>query len=117
MHSVVLDSGLGFTHYAISANGRGLLSLNSADSIDYRRNGAPLIGNLGVGYGFRSDSVFRLAIILGALIPITKLGDGTVTSTGSFTEVDRANMRSELDSITNTSRVHAYLEAAFGFLF
>jgi hypothetical protein len=117
-HSVIIDTGLGMSHYSMSANGHGTYSSNAGDTIDYRLSGTPLVGNLGVGYGFRSNSVFRVAVIAGAIVHITKLGHGTVTTTGSFTESDRADMRADLDdAIAPLMRPRAYLDASFGLLF
>jgi hypothetical protein len=117
-HSVVVDTGFGITNYSMSANGRGTQPSNLSDSIDYRRKGSPGLANIGVGYGYRSNSEFRIAVILGALVHTNKLKSGTVTSSGTFTEFDRENLRTQLDDTSDKlTQVRAYLEVSIGFLF
>ena len=117
-HSVVVDTGLGVTHYSMAAAGHGQGLGSSADTLDYRRAGTPVVGNLGVDYGFRSDSVFRVTVILGALIHASQMPGGTVTSTGAFTEADRTDLRVRLDDAINPlTDPRAYLDASVGFLF
>jgi len=117
-HSVVVDTGFGITSYSMSASGHGILSSNGADTLDYRRSGTPGLANIGVGYGYRSNSEFRIAVILGALVHTNQLKSGTVTSGGSFTSTDRDNLRTQLDDTSNQlTQVRAYLEVSVGFLF
>ena len=98
--------------------GHGTQPSNFGDTLDYRRKGTPGLANIGVGYGYRSNSEFRIAVILGALVHTNKLSSGTVTSGGSFTELERENLRTQLDDTSNQlTQVHAYLEVSIGFLF
>jgi hypothetical protein len=115
-HSVVIDGGLGFSNYSMSANGVGLF--DSTESLHYKRSGTPGLANIGVGYGYRSNAEFRISIILGAMVHTNKLPAGTVTSTGSFTASDRENLRSEVDAAADKlTDVRAYGEVSIGFLF
>ena len=117
-HSVVVDTGFGITSYSMSASGHGTQASNFGDTLDYRRKGTPGLANIGVGYGYRSNSEFRIAVILGALVHTNKLNSGTVTSSGSFTELDRENLRTQLDDTSDKlTQVRAYFEVSIGFLF
>jgi hypothetical protein len=117
-HSVVVDTGLGVTHYAMSASGRSTASSNLSDAIDYKRSKTPMLGVLGAKYGYRTNSMFRMAVVLGVMLHATKMGEGTVTSSGSFTEADRYDLRVSLDDLGDElTKVRGYGEASVGFLF
>jgi hypothetical protein len=118
-HSFIFDTGLGVTNYSMSASGEGILASNSSDSVKYELKGTPFVGNFGVGYGYRSNDWFRVSVTMGALFHFNRPDPGTVTSTGSFTEADRAELRTEMEEICDKQlfRTRAYLDASFGFLF
>jgi hypothetical protein len=102
----------------MSASGTGTSTYNLGDSVDYKRSGTPLVGNIGAGYGFRSNSMFRVSAIIGVILHSRNLNDGSVTSTGSFTATDREDLRVQLDNVGNDlTKPRPYLEGSFGFLF
>jgi hypothetical protein len=115
-HSVVIDAGFGITNYSMSATGDDSASPNSA--LSYSRKGTPMVGNLGVGYGYRSNSMFRVAAIMGVLLHAQKLGAGTVTSDTTFTQQDRDDLRADVDAAGNKlTDPRVYLEGTVGLLF
>jgi hypothetical protein len=117
-HSIVLDTGIGVTNYSMSASGYGTSSFNLGDSIQYKRSGTPVMGNIGAGYGFRSNGMFRVSVIMGVILQASKMNTGTVTSSSSFTAADREDLRVQLDTIgDDLTKPRPYLEGSFGFLF
>jgi hypothetical protein len=113
-HSLILDFGAGVNPTTLTASG----SDTSGNSIDYKRSGTPVLTTVGIGYGYRSAGGFRLALLGGALIHLSKLGESTVSTTGAFSATDRANLQKDLDDISDKlTRVRAYLELDLGAVF
>jgi outer membrane protein OmpA-like peptidoglycan-associated protein len=114
-HSLLGDVGIGFTHYGITADADD----NAGESLDYRRSTTPLIGHLGVGYGYRPNGPqagFRLAVIVGALVHLTSLGDSSVNA--GFAAPLGPGLQGALDSETNKlDDLEPYGEVSFGWLF
>jgi hypothetical protein len=114
-HAPIIELGEGTTWYSLDTTAR---SVGTLDSMTYSRSGSPAFTYLGAGYGYRADGWFRLTATLGVILPDTNLGDSTVTSTGSFTDADRASFRSALDGVTNDfGKAHIYGELAIGAMF
>lgn len=114
-HALIGDAGLGFTHYRISAD----LDDGAMGTGSYERNTTPLIGHLGLGYGFRPNRAQagpRLALVLGGLVHFTKLGDSSTSLSGGFT--NGPALKTALDNETNElDDLEPYAEASFGWLF
>lgn len=114
-HAFIGDAGLGFTHYRMSAD----LDDGAMGTGSYKRNTTPLIGHLGLGYGFRPNRAQagpRLALVLGGLVHFTKLGDSSTSLSGGFT--NGAALKTALDNETNElDDLEPYAEASFGWLF
>ncbi len=114
-HSFIGDAGLGFTHYRISAD----LDDGAGGTGSYKRNTTPLIGHLGLGYGFRPNGAQagpRLALVLGGLLHLTKLGDSSINTNATFT--NGPALKTALDNETNDlDDLEPYAEASFGWLF
>lgn len=114
-HALIGDAGLGFTHYRISAD----LDDGAMGTGSYERNTTPLIGHLGLGYGFRpnrAEAGPRLALVLGGLVHFTKLGDSSTSLSGGFT--NGPALKTALDNETNElDDLEPYAEASFGWLF
>jgi outer membrane protein OmpA-like peptidoglycan-associated protein len=113
-HSFIGDVGVGITHYRMSADMTDQLDVSG----DYTRNTTPLIGHLGVGYGFRpngSQAGPRLALVIGPLFHLTELGASEFSPAG----LTGGNaLQQSLDDTTNDlDDVEAYGEASFGWLF
>jgi outer membrane protein OmpA-like peptidoglycan-associated protein len=115
-HSLIADVGLGISHYEISADAN-----DGTNEFEYDRSGTPLIGNVGLGYGFRpnrSNPGFRFAIVAGPLFHLTGLGDSEFTARGAFNAADAAALAAALDDDTDELEdIEAYAEASFGLLF
>jgi hypothetical protein len=113
-HSLLLDLGAGINPTSLSASG----SDSTGNSIDYKRSGTPVLTTVGLGYGFRTEGGFRLALLGGALIHVNKLGDSTVSTTGAFSTSDRAAIKADLDDVSNNlTKVRAYIELDLGAVF
>jgi outer membrane protein OmpA-like peptidoglycan-associated protein len=114
-HSVIGDVGIGFTHYRISAD----LDDGAGNSGSYTRRTTPLIGHLGLGYGFRpngSQAGPRLAMLVGGLLHFTDLGDSSVDTDAGF--ADAAALQAAMDDETDDlSDLEPYAEVSFGWLF
>lgn len=114
-HAFIGDAGFGFTHYRFSAD----LDDGAMGTGTYERNTTPLIGHLGLGYGFRPNGAQagpRLALVLGGLVHFTKLGDSTISQSGGFT--NGPALKTALDNETNElDDLEPYAEASFGWLF
>jgi outer membrane protein OmpA-like peptidoglycan-associated protein len=114
-HAFIGDAGLGFTHYRISAD----LDDGAMGTGSYERNTTPLIAHLGLGYGFRPNGAQagpRLALVLGGLLHLTKLGDSSISTEAGF--ANGAALKAALDDETNElDDLEPYAEASFGWLF
>jgi outer membrane protein OmpA-like peptidoglycan-associated protein len=114
-HSLIGDAGLGFSHYRISAD----LDDGGAGTGEYTRNTTPLIAHLGLGYGFRPNGAEagpRLALAIGGLLHLTKLGSSTITSTAAF--AGGPGLKTAMDNETNKlDDIEPYGEISFGWLF
>jgi outer membrane protein OmpA-like peptidoglycan-associated protein len=114
-HSVIGDLGVGFTHYRISAD----LDDNVGSTGEYTRRTTPLIGHIGLGYGFRPNGAEagpRLAIVLGALVHFTDLADSTANTPAGF--ANAAGLQAAVDRETNAlADPEPYGEVSFGWLF
>jgi outer membrane protein OmpA-like peptidoglycan-associated protein len=114
-HALIGDAGLGFTHYRFSAD----LSDGAMGTGSYERNTTPLIGHLGLGYGFRPNGAQpgpRLALVLGGLLHLTKLGDSSISTNAGFN--NGPALKTALDNETNElDDLEPYAEASFGWLF
>lgn len=113
-HSVLGDVGVGFTHYRIDAEMTDAVGANG----DYTRNTTPIIGHLGVGYGYRPNSFQagpRLALIVGGLFHLTDLGTSEIDAAGV---ANAAQLQAALDNETDElADFELYGEASFGWLF
>jgi hypothetical protein len=115
-HSVVIDAGFGITNYSMSASGHD--SAYTSSSLSYSRKGTPPVGNLGVGYGYRSNSMFRVAAIIGVLLHAKKLGAGTLTCDSTYHPTDCELLRADVDAAGNKlTDPRVYLEGTVGLLF
>lgn len=113
-HAPIIEVGEGITSYSLSATGSDLFG----NSLTYTRKGSPAFTFLGAGYGYRADGWFRFTATLGVVMPDTTLGDSTVSSTGSFTDADRASFKSAMDGATDgITKVQVYGELSVGALF
>jgi outer membrane protein OmpA-like peptidoglycan-associated protein len=114
-HAVIGDVGLGFTHYSLSAD----LEDGAGVGGSYDRSGTPLIGHLGLGYGFRPNGAQagpRLALILGGLVHFTDLGDSSVDTDPGF--ANAAGLQAAMDDETDKlNDLEPYAELSFGWLF
>lgn len=114
-HALIGDAGLGFTHYRSSAD----LDDGAMASGSYERNTTPLIANLGLGYGFRPNGAQagpRLALVVGGLLHLTKLGDSSISTNATF--ANGPALKAALDDETNElDDLEPYAEASFGWLF
>lgn len=117
-HSPILEGGVGFSHYSMNASGHGSLASNSGDGLEYKRSGMSGIGHIGAGYGFRTNSMFRLAVTFGALFHFNRLDPGSASSTGSFTEQDATDLRNTIDqAVDGLFKPRAYLDFTMAFMF
>lgn len=113
-HSLIADPGVGISRYQVKADGSNTVG----DSLKYERAGSPIVGHLGLGYGFRADNGFRFTASLGALYHFGQVGNSTVTTTGSFSQADRDKMKLQLDEIVDDlAKPRPYLELSVGWLF
>jgi hypothetical protein len=113
-HSLVIDLGAGLSVYDVSATGSNIVG----DSLSYSAKGTPPVATIGLAYGFRTEGGFRLTVGGGALIHAGKIGDSTVTSTGSFSATDRESLRTSIDSeLSVLSKPRAYLDLSLGAFF
>jgi outer membrane protein OmpA-like peptidoglycan-associated protein len=114
-HALIGDLGIGFTHYWINAD------LEDAAGVDgtYDRTTTPIIGHLGLGYGFRPNRAQagpRLALVLGGLMHLTDLGDSSIDLDAGF--ANGAGLQAELDDETDQlADLEPYGELSFGWLF
>lgn len=112
VHSPIADLGIGITHYDISGDAEG--------GFEYDRSTTPLIGHLGVGYGFRPNGPgpgLRLAVLGGALFHFTELGDSDVTA-GSLTAQQAAALQSATDDASDELHdIEPYAELSVGWMF
>ncbi len=116
-HSLLGELGVGFTHYWLDADSE---ENGAGESLEYERNTTPLIGNLGLGYGFRPNggqAGFRLAIVGGLLFHMTDLADSSIN--GDFAPAALgAAMQDALDDETDElAELEPYGEVSFGWLF
>lgn len=113
-HSLIFDGGLGVAAYNVSMDGSDAFG----NALTYRRSGSPLLATAGIGYGYRSDGSFRIAVLVGGMVHSGKLASSTLTTSGAFTAADanslQASSDSTLDELTDPG---AYVEVSFGFLF
>ncbi len=90
----------------------------NGNTMSYSREGNPLLAIAGVGYGYRSDSAFRLAILVGGVAHLDGLNrfDGDTSAAFDPAEADAvaAEMNDKSNALTDSA---AYIEASFGFLF
>lgn len=113
-HAFLIDGGIGATSYKVSADGKDIL----ANTISYTRDGTMPLANLGVGYGFRTQAGFRLAILIGPMFHLGSLKGSSVSTTGAFTESDRNTLKTNLDTITNDlAKPRGYLDFSLGWMF
>lgn len=114
-HALIGDLGIGFTHYALDAELEDGAGVNGS----YDRSSTPLIGHLGLGYGFRPNRAQagpRLALVLGGLLHITELGDSSVDTDAGF--ANAAGIQGALDDETDgLADLEPYAELSFGWLF
>ncbi|MDX2054523.1 MAG: OmpA family protein [Polyangiaceae bacterium] len=114
-HSLIGDLGLGFTHYRISGDIADPAGLTG----EIKRNTAPMIGHLGLGYGFRPNTFLagpRFAFTVGALAHLTRLGDSELDVPAGF--ANGPQLQSELNRETNKlDDLEPYGELSFGWLF
>jgi len=114
-HSFIADAGFGITHYSLSAD----LEDNLGTEGDYGRNSTPLIGHLGIGYGFRGNGAQagpRLALVIGGLVHFTGMSDSSTTTVAGFTGA--GPLSAELDSETQElDDIEPYGEVSIGWLF
>lgn len=117
-HSPIAEVGFGVSHFGMKASGHGTLSGNAADSISYTRSGASVTSHAGLGYGFRTSSSFRISVSMGAVFHLTKPSPGSASASGSFTEQDEADLRTTIDSATESLfDPRLYIDLTAGFLF
>ena len=114
-HSLIGDLGVGFTHYWISADLEDAVGVQGS----YERNTTPLIGHLGLGYGFRPNHAQagpRLALILGGLMHFSDLAASSVDTDMGFANAAaiQAALDDETDKLTD---LEPYGELSFGWLF
>ncbi len=113
-HAFLIDGGLGATSYKVSADGSDTLS----NTLKYTRDGTVPLANLGVGYGFRTQAGFRLAVLIGPMFHLGSLKDSSVSTTGALTERDRNSIKTSLDTITSDlTKTRAYVEISLGWMF
>ena len=114
-HSFIADAGIGITHYSLSAG----LDDNAGIEGDYDRSSTPLIGHLGIGYGFRGNGAQagpRLALVIGGLVHFMGMSDSTTTTAAGF--VGQGPLSAELDSETQElDDIEPYGEVSIGWLF
>ena len=96
-HSPIVEAGAGVTSLSLTASGTNSLG----DAITYDRTGLPVLLFGGVGYGFRTDSGFRLSTSIGWLGYVSGLNESTVATKGQFDDADRASMKTSLDKTSN----------------
>ena len=113
-HSLLFDLGIAYSKYRIDADAEDA----NGNTMSYSRAGNPFLAIAGVGYGYRSDSAFRLAILVGGVAHINGLNrfDGDTSAAFDPAEADAIaeEMNNESNALTNSA---AYVEASFGFLF
>lgn len=114
-HSLIADAGLGVTHYRISAD----LEDGAGVKGEYRRRTTPLIGHLGIGYGFRPNGPRpgpRLALVVGGLLHLTGLGNSEIDVPAGFANAAalQAALDDESDELTD---LEPYGEISVGWLF
>jgi outer membrane protein OmpA-like peptidoglycan-associated protein len=114
-HSLIGDAGFGFTHYRMSAD----VEDDAGATGSYKRRTTPLIGHLGVGYGYRGNGAQagpRLALVVGGLFHLTKLADSSMSTEAGF--ANPGALQAELDSDSNRlRRFEPYGEVSLGWLF
>jgi len=93
-HSLLLEAGALAAHYRIHGDEN-----NPGGRFEYTRNSTHFGGFAGVGYGYRSASPFRIALILGGLVQAGDMDDSGIDSTLPLGTVQA--LQGALDSSTN----------------
>jgi len=116
-HSLIGDLGIGITHYQISADTEDA----AGNSFEYTRNTTPFIAHAGLGYGYQpngSNAGFRLGIVIGGLVHLSKLAGSDVSTGPGFAAADAAALKQALDDDTDElDDLEPYGEVSFGLLF
>ena len=113
-HSLIGDVGLGFTHYSLTGDATA-----GGANLDYDRSSTPLIGHLGLGYGYRpngSQAGFRLAAVAGALVHLTDLAGSSIN--GGFPAPIGAASQATMDNETgDLTDAEPYGELSLSWMF
>ncbi len=93
-HSLLLEAGVLAAHYRIHGEEN-----NPGGDFAYTRNSTHLGGFAGAGYGYRSASPFRLALMLGGLVQAGDMAGSGIDSTLPLGTIQA--LQGALDSSTN----------------
>lgn len=111
-HSLLAELGGVYAMYDISGE-----EGNNGAPFSYERSGGVFGGLAGVGYGYRSDGPFRLAILVGGLLQFGSLDDSTANADPAIPAAQAAALQAEMDNTTDgLLDLEPYVEASFGFL-
>jgi hypothetical protein len=113
-HSLVLEVGTVWTHYRMEGTESNL----NVGSFRYFRTGSPLGAFAGGGYGYHSDSAFRLAVVVGGLAYFGGLDAPDVETPSGFPASDREALIAAMTEVTDELLdPSVYLEVSVGWLF
>lgn len=116
-HSLVLDLGLGVTHFRMKATAANVYE----GSYTYTRNTTPFLTTLALGYGWRPEGAqpgYRFTALLGGAFYPTTMGDSSSETQGPFVPAAADQLSNALDERTEDfSDAAVFLEAALGLLF
>jgi len=116
-HSLVLDLGVGVTHFRLKATAANVYE----GSYAYTRNTTPFLTTLGLGYGWRPEGPqpgYRFTALLGGAFYPTTMGDSHSETQGPFAPAGADQLENALDERTEDfTDAAVFLEAALGLLF
>jgi len=116
-HSLVLDLGIGVTHFRMKATAANVYE----GSYAYTRNTTPFLTTLGLGYGWRPEGPqpgYRFTALLGGAFYPTTMGDSSSSTEGPFVPAAADQLSNALDERTEDfTDAAVFLEAALGLLF
>ncbi len=109
-HSIIFDAGVMFSSYGIEGE-----SDTAGIQADYEATATSLGGFLGVGYGYRSSSPFRIGALLGVHAERGDLGRSRFNS--NLPALDAATYQAGLDDLMeDLFDATPYLEVSLGWL-
>ena len=116
-HSLVLDLGMGVTHFRMKATAANVYE----GSYSYTRNTTPFLTTLGLGYGWRPEGPqpgYRFTALLGGVFYPTTMGASSSGTEGPFAPAGANQLTSALDDRTEDfTDATVFIEAALGLLF